>query len=178
LHGLARDGKISLGAGDCQFLRRDRKEPTASTIGSYSTESKAKACGPMMREDNGTIVVPLLAEDVAIVKQQLITGRVDVSTVSHQREHLVDELLMREFVEIERVPVGQIVENAPQVREEGDTLIIPVVEEVVTVERRLILKEEVRVRRVRTTEKHQERVHLRRQEAVISRHSSKMDTTK
>lgn len=126
-----------------------------------------------MREDKDTIVVPLLAEDVSIVKQQLITGHVAVSTVSHQHEHLVDELLTRETVEIDRVPVGQIVEHAPQVREEGDTLIIPVVEEVLVVERRLILKEEVRVRRVRTTGKHQERVQLRRQEAVVTRHSGK-----
>lgn len=130
-----------------------------------------------MREDNGTIVVPLLAEDVSITKQQLITGRLEVSIVSHQHEQLVDEPLMRESVEIERVPVGRIVEHAPQVREEGDTLIIPVIEEILVIERRLILKEEVRVRRVRTTENHEERVHLRRQEAVITRHSNKTDKT-
>ena len=124
-----------------------------------------------MREDSRTIVVPLLAEDVSIVKQEVVTGHLTVSTVSHQHEHLVDELLMRESVEIERVPVGQIVERAPQVREEGDTLIIPVMEEVLVVERRLILKEEVRVRRIRTAERHQERLQLRRQEAMITRHS-------
>jgi uncharacterized protein (TIGR02271 family) len=127
----------------------------------------------MMREDNGTIVVPLLAEDVSIAKQSCTTGCVEVSIVTRQREHLVDEVLACESVEIERVPVGQIVERAPQVREEGDTLIIPVMEEVLVLERRLILKEEVRVRRVRTTRKHQECVQLRRQEATITRHSGK-----
>jgi stress response protein YsnF len=124
----------------------------------------------MMREDSRTIVVPLLAEDVSIVKQEVVTGHLAVSTVSHQHEHLVDELLTRESVEVERVPVGQIVDRAPQVREEGDTLIIPVMEEVLVVERRLILKEEVRVRRIRSTERHEERVQLRRQEPVITHH--------
>lgn len=130
-----------------------------------------------MREDKGTIIVPLHTEDVSIARQQAVTGRVEVSIVSRQHEHLVNELLRRESVEIERVPVGQIVERAPQVRQEGDTLIIPVMEEVLVVERRLVLKEEVRVRRVRTTRRHLERVQLRRQETVITRRSSKTDTT-
>jgi len=125
----------------------------------------------MMRSDNGTIVIPLLAEDVSITKQQRTTGRLKISTVTRQHEHLVDELLACESVEIDRVPVGRVVERTPEMREEGDTLIIPVMEEVLVLERRLILKEEVRVRRVRTARKHQERVRLRRQEAVITRDS-------
>jgi stress response protein YsnF len=57
----------------------------------------------------------------------------------------------------------------PPVSHEGDITIIPVVEEIVVVERRLVLKEEVRVRRVSTKEQHQETVVLRQQEAVITR---------
>ncbi len=126
-----------------------------------------------MREDSSTFVVPLFAEEVSIAKQTKVTGRVEVSTVTRQSDQVVDELLTLESVEIERVPVGHIVDRAPQVREEGDTLIIPVVEETLVVERRLVLKEEVRVRRVRTTKKHREHVNLRRQDAVITRHSNK-----
>jgi stress response protein YsnF len=55
------------------------------------------------------------------------------------------------------------------VREEGDTIIIPIVEEVLTIERRLVLKEEVRIRRIRETERYQERVTLRKQQAVVNR---------
>jgi stress response protein YsnF len=58
----------------------------------------------------------------------------------------------------------------PSVRQEGDVTIIPVVEEVVKIERHLVLKEEVHIRRVKHTERHQETITLRRQEAVISRH--------
>jgi stress response protein YsnF len=57
----------------------------------------------------------------------------------------------------------------PAIREEGETIVVPVVEEVLVVERRLVLKEEVRIRRVRSTERHQERVTLRRQEAAVNR---------
>ena len=57
----------------------------------------------------------------------------------------------------------------PSISQEGDTTIIPVVEEIVVVERRLVLKEEIRVRRVSTKEQHQETVVLREQEAVTTR---------
>jgi len=56
----------------------------------------------------------------------------------------------------------------PAVRDEGDTIVIPIVEEVLVIERRLLLKEEVRVRRVRSTERHQETVTLRHHEAVVT----------
>jgi stress response protein YsnF len=47
--------------------------------------------------------------------------------------------------------------------------VISVVEEVLVVERRLVLKEEIRLRRVRTIERHRETVTLREQQAVIER---------
>jgi stress response protein YsnF len=49
-------------------------------------------------------------------------------------------------------------------------------EEVVVIERRLILKEEVRVTRVRSTEHHRERVVLRKQDAVITRTEAGAET--
>ncbi|MGC2199360.1 MAG: YsnF/AvaK domain-containing protein [Stellaceae bacterium] len=114
-------------------------------------------------------VIPLLAEEVAVSKQVVETGRVQVVRVTHEREQLIDELLARETVEISRARIGQHVDAMPAVREEGDTIVIPIVEEVLVVERRLFLKEEVRIRRVRTTERHQESVTLRHQEAAVTR---------
>jgi len=93
---------------------------------------------------------------------------VQIARVTHEREQLIDELLAREAVEIERTPIGQHVDAIPAVREEGDTIVVPIVEEVLVVDRRLFLKEEVRIRRVRSTERHQESVTLRHQEAVVT----------
>jgi stress response protein YsnF len=119
--------------------------------------------------DPERVVIPLLAEE-AVVSRRVVTGStVRVATVTHERERLIDEALTRERVEVERVPIGRTIDAVPPVREEGDTMIMPVVEEVVVVERRLILKEEVRIRRVRSTEHHRETVMLRTQEAVITR---------
>jgi uncharacterized protein (TIGR02271 family) len=113
-------------------------------------------------------VLRLHAEDLSVSKEQIVTGRVRVSTVTHEREGIVDEQLSRERVEIERKPIGTHVSAIPEVRVEGDVTIFPVVEEVLFVERRLFLKEEVRIRRVRSTERFTDRVMLREQEAVVT----------
>ena len=117
----------------------------------------------------GETVIPLLAEEIAVSKQVVETGRVQVARVTHEREQLIDELLTHETVEIDRTPIGRQVNAMPAIREEGDTVVIPIIEEVLVIERRLLLKEEVRVRRVRSTERHQESVTLRHHEAVVTR---------
>ena len=120
-------------------------------------------------DKTGETVIPLLAEEVAVAKQVVETGRVQVSRITHEREQLIDELLAHETVEIDRIPIGKQVATMPAIKEEGDTIVIPIVEEVLVIERRLLLKEEVRVRRVRSTEGHQESVTLRHHEAVVTR---------
>jgi uncharacterized protein (TIGR02271 family) len=115
------------------------------------------------------MIIALHAEELHVAKRQIDTGRVQVSTVTHQREQLVEELLARERVEVDRVAIDRPIDAMPPIREEGDVIIVPVVEEVLVVERRLRLKEEVRIRRVRSTEKYQEKVMLRHQEAVVNR---------
>jgi len=117
----------------------------------------------------GETVIPLLAEEIAVSKQVVETGRVQIARVTHEREQLIDELLAHETVEIDRTPIGRQVNAMPAIREEGDTVVIPIIEEVLVIERRLLLKEEVRVRRVRSTERHQESVTLRHHEAVVTR---------
>ncbi|GAC1523220.1 MAG: hypothetical protein NVS2B16_31380 [Chloroflexota bacterium] len=93
--------------------------------------------------------------------------RVQVHTTTH--DQLVDEALTHERVEIERIAVNRPIDAVPPMREEGDLTIISVVEEVLVVERRLVLKEEIHLRRVRTTTQHRETVTLRDEQVVIER---------
>jgi stress response protein YsnF len=118
-------------------------------------------------DDDETAVIPLLAEQMNVTRRKVMTGRVQVATVTREDPHLIDEILSSERVEIERVPIGKVVDSAPSIREDGDMIVIPIVEEIV--ERRLVLKEEVRIRKTRSSRRHQERVTLRRQEAVVTR---------
>jgi uncharacterized protein (TIGR02271 family) len=118
---------------------------------------------------NGETVIPVFEEELSVAKRVIETARVRVSRVTHDHQQMVDELLEHETVEVEHVPIGKPIDAMPSVRQEGETTIIPVVEEVLKVERHLMLKEEVHIRRIKQTERHQEMVTLRRQEAQVSR---------
>jgi uncharacterized protein (TIGR02271 family) len=111
----------------------------------------------------------LHAEDLTVAKLEVADDIVRVRTVTREHETFVDETLNHERVQIERVPIGRQVEAIPPVRQEGDTTILSVVEETLVIERRLILTEEVHIRRLHVSERHQETVALRKQEAVITR---------
>jgi len=107
---------------------------------------------------------------VPVHEETLVPGTRDVqrgAAVVHKRveavpyETAVD--LAREDVTVERVPVNRPVTTAPEPYYEGDTLVVPVVEEVLVTEKRLMLREEVRITRRRTTEQVPVRDTLRRE---------------
>ena len=116
----------------------------------------------------GTVVMQLHAESLSVTKRTRKTV-VRAARTTTTVDSLVDEDLAREHVVVERVAVGRVVDEAPPVRQEGDVTILSVVEEVLVVERRLVLKEEVHLRRVRSTERHVETVKLRTQTVAVTR---------
>ena len=113
-------------------------------------------------------VMQLIAEHAAVSKRVRKT-KVRVETTTRTRDQVVEADLNHDQVVVERVAIGRVVDAVPDVRQEGDVTILPVIEEEVVVMRRLVLKEEVHVRRVRTTERHVETVTLRAQEAAVTR---------
>lgn len=119
----------------------------------------------------GDSVLPIVEEELRVSKRETME-RVRVRTVTETRDELVRQELQGERVAIERVPVDRLVEPgapAPQVRTEGDVTILPVVEEVLVVEKRLLLKEELRISRRATTEVAEIPVTLRKQRAIVER---------
>jgi uncharacterized protein (TIGR02271 family) len=114
-------------------------------------------------------VIRLAAETLNVDKRVVETGRVRVRRTTTERLERVKIPLAIETVEIRRVPIGKPIKRKPRVRETANEIIIPVVEEVVVFERRLVLKEELHVRKVRSVEKHVEEVTLRVQEATVDR---------
>ena len=117
----------------------------------------------------GEPALRLLAEDVTVSRRSVAGDTVRVETVTRTRDHHIDESLSHTRVEVEHVPIGRPVAAVPPTREEGDTTILSVVEEIIVIERRLILKEEVHIRRVHVPQRHQETVAVREQTVEISR---------
>jgi uncharacterized protein (TIGR02271 family) len=115
------------------------------------------------------VVVPVVEEEVKVGKRTVESGRVRVTKVVHEREEVIDQPLFKTNVVVQRVPVNQYVEQAPTVREEGDTLIIPMVEEVIVVQKRLLVREELRITKQQVETHEPQRVTVRREEAKIDR---------
>jgi stress response protein YsnF len=116
--------------------------------------------------------VPIVEESATVGKRTVETARVRIRTEIDEREELLRDLLTREDVRIERVAVGRTIDEIPPPREEGDVTIIPIVDEIAVVEKRLVLREELHIVRVRTVESVEQRVKLRSTRAVVERAAS------
>jgi stress response protein YsnF len=77
--------------------------------------------------------------------------------------------LSHDDVQVKRVPKNVRLEETPNVRLEGGTTIIPVVEEVLVVEKALMLVEEIHIERRSTSEDLELPVTLRKECASVER---------
>lgn len=115
------------------------------------------------------LVIPVAREELIVGKRQVETGRVRITKRVNTHEEVVDEPLYKQEVEVTHVPVNQVVTEPPQPRQEGDTMIVPVFEEVLVVEKRLMLKEELHIRQRRVTTHQPQRVVLRAEQVQVER---------
>jgi len=113
--------------------------------------------------------VPVLEEELVTGTRRVKTGSVRIRKKVHRLRRTVDIPTVRDVVEVTRRPMNQVVEAAPQTRQEGDTLIIPVVEEEIVVHKRLVLREEIHIRRTRSHTNATKEVILGREEATVER---------
>lgn len=114
--------------------------------------------------------VPLVEEVAHLDVRAVETGRVRVSTHTETVEEVARAELHGEAVEVTRVPVNRPVTGPPPtMRQEGDVTVVPVFEEVLVVETRLVLKEELHIRKRATVEAVEVPVTLRRQSAQVER---------
>jgi uncharacterized protein (TIGR02271 family) len=86
-----------------------------------------------------------------------------------ERTEYADLDLRSDEATIERVPVGRIVDAPPAMRQEGGTVIVPVLEEIMVVQKRLLLKEEIHIRRQDIVQHIREPVRLRSEEVSLER---------
>lgn len=118
---------------------------------------------------DGPVVLAEAEEHVHARTKTRETGRVRARVVTETRDEPIDATGWRETVDVERVPVGRVVDAPQGVRDEDGVVVIPVYEEVLVVERRLVLREEVRLTTRREPVPGPASVPLRRQHVEIDR---------
>jgi uncharacterized protein (TIGR02271 family) len=137
-------------------------------------ESRAQGSAAMGAEAGDAsgerIVIPVLQEEMQVHKRVVDTGRgVRVHKTVQEHQEQVDVELMSDTLDVERVPIGQFVDAAalPVTRQEGDVMIVPVFEEVLVVEKRMRLVEEVRISRRQQARTANQNVVLRSEQVSI-----------
>ncbi|WP_229428891.1 DUF2382 domain-containing protein [Massilia sp. ST3] len=123
-------------------------------------------------EAGESLSIPVFEERLEVGTRVAETGRgVRIHKTVSELPVTIDERLAREEVEVRHVPVDRIVaaDQAPATRYEGDTLVVPVLEEVLVVERRLRIKEELHITRVRREERYQDEVMLKAEQVHVER---------
>lgn len=120
-------------------------------------------------ESHTPITVPVVEEALQISKEEVVSGEVRIDKRVEETIEQLDVDLDSNHVEVDRIAINRYVDVAPAVRHEGDKMIIPVLKEVLIVEKKLMLVEEVHVYKHRTTETHREEVTLRKEHVEIRR---------
>jgi uncharacterized protein (TIGR02271 family) len=93
----------------------------------------------------------LREEELVAHKELEEVGEVVVRTAVDEVPSRLEVEALREEVQIQHEPVGQVVSERREPWEEDDSLIVPLYEEQLVVVKRLVLREQIRVRRVKTT---------------------------
>ncbi len=119
--------------------------------------------------DEGEPVIPVIEEHARVARVRHETGavRVRLETVEEAMTLALDRV--EEQTQVERVPVGAVVDQRRDPWWQDETLVVPVYAERAVVERQLLLVEEIRLHRVSKRTTRQVEVPLARQRAVVER---------
>jgi uncharacterized protein (TIGR02271 family) len=128
----------------------------------------------MNKNKNTSSYLPVMHEKVNVGKTIIEKGRLKISKVVKEESEVLNLPVTTEQVHIKRVPVNKIVENIPEpVRYEGNAMIIPVLQEVTVIEKKLLLVEEIHVTKTSVSSEETKEIKLRKEEINIERSDNK-----
>ena len=134
-------------SASCETLSPSRNTPGAASAKTQPDADHDRTPSPEREpvpSSAGQEVIAVAREEIKIGTEKQETRRVRITKRIRTREEVVDQPTITEELEITRVPINRPVDGPVAVRTEGDTTIVPVVEEVLVMQKRLILREEVR----------------------------------
>jgi stress response protein YsnF len=129
-----------------------------------------------MDEKNQEAVIPVIREEVHAEAVPVMTGGVRVTKSVESHDEIVEQELRKSHVDVKRVMTNRVVDGPQSPRRVGDTLIIPVVSEVLKIEKQWVVTEEIHVTERQEQETVQNKVTLNREQASVERIDSSGNT--
>ena len=96
-------------------------------------------------------------------------GSVRLTKRVYSHDELVEQELRTGKVEVTRVQVNRLVDGPQAVLRSGNTMIIPVVKEVLRVERQWVVTEEIHITQTEERETVSEMINVNREEVLVER---------
>jgi uncharacterized protein (TIGR02271 family) len=135
-------------------------------------EERERENEPLPDEEN--IVIPVIKEFLNVDKKVVETGKVLIKKRIENEEKDINIPLQSETYEVERIAVrDHLFDEPPQVRNEGNKMIIPVVREIVEVRKRYEVTEEIHITKKETITQHKEKVTLKKEKVSVEREAAK-----
>lgn len=123
-----------------------------------------------MASGQAATIIPVIEEHLTVTKEIVETGKVHIRKTVTQEEATINLPLIQEGYQIERTPgKKELLTQYPPIRHEGENMIIPVVREVLVVEKRYEVLEEVRVIKTKTQVPHLQQVTLLKEAVEVTR---------
>ena len=121
----------------------------------------------MSTNQDGSAHLPIIEEQAFVTKVEAVTDRVRVRTGIETRDEIIEDVLTIGSLDVDRTAVSREVSEAPAPRQDGDVLVISVVEERLV--KRLFVVEELRIRQTSNTKVVSLPVTLRSTRATVER---------
>jgi stress response protein YsnF len=122
----------------------------------------------MDRQQN-EVVVPVVDEELHADAIPIQTGGVRVTKHVEGHDEILEQELRKGRVEVKRVRTDRVVDGPQPVQRVGNKLIVPVVSEVLHVEKRWVVTEEIHLTQIEERETVQQAVTVNREQAEVER---------
>ena len=124
----------------------------------------------MGESDTGKdVIIPVVQEELHADAVPAVTGGVRITKRVESHDEVVEQELRKSHVDVKRVKMNRVVDGPQPVRRAGNTLIVPVVSEVLKIEKQWVVTEEIHITERQEKETVQDKVRLSHEEAQIER---------
>jgi stress response protein YsnF len=122
-----------------------------------------------MEKNNDEIVVPVVNEELHADAIPVETGGVRVTKHVEGHDEILEQELRRGRAEVKRVKTNRVVDGPQPIQRVGNAVIVPVVSEVLHVEKQWIVTEEIHITQIEESETVQQKVRMNQERAEVER---------
>ncbi len=115
------------------------------------------------------LVVPVISEELHSDAIPVQTGGVRITKRVEGHDEILEQELRKGRVEVKRVKTDRVVDGPQSAQRVGNTLIVPVVSEVLRIQKQWVITEEIHVTQLEERETVQQKVRVNEEHARVER---------